>query len=132
MVYSRLEFWFPSHENIQRHEILHPDGIRSSLTKVRNRKGTESGLGLDRVSICLESSKWVGEPDYLGLTLNKYNFLALEILLKNTPCPELITILSITFVCTCVNVFSTELSLVLAQYHTCAHELPLVKENSDF
>ena len=59
-------------------------------------------------------------------------FLELEILLKNTPCPELIKILSIMFVCMCVKVFSPELSLVLAQYHTCAHELPLVKENSDF
>ena len=39
-----LEFWFASHENIQRHEILPLDGIRASLTKVRNRKGSESGL----------------------------------------------------------------------------------------
>ena len=39
MVYSQLEFWFASHENIQRHEILHLDGIRASLTKVRYRKG---------------------------------------------------------------------------------------------
>ena len=80
----------------------------------------------------LVSASGTTEQEWAGLTLNKYNFLALEILLKNTPCPELITILSITFVCMCVNVFFPELSLVLAQYHTCAHELPLVKENSDF
>ena len=80
----------------------------------------------------LVSASGTTEQEWTGLTLNIYNFLALEILLKNTPCPELITILSITFVCMCVNVFSPERSLVLAQLLTCAHELPLVKENSDF
>ena len=32
----------------------------------------------------------------------------------------------------CFNVFTPDLPLVVAQLHTCAHELPLVKENSDF
>ena len=37
----------------------------------------------------------------------------------------------LVFVCMCVNVFTRDLPLVLAQ-PAYAHELPLVKENSDF